>query len=222
MTTRSAPLLLLALGATLQACGPALAEPPQDDALTTAEQHLDDDPDWNDPEDPLPDAGTPVVKQSLAGAMQVAGFTPTSPATWSFAKRVAICQRYAANVAHRYQQAAFHATAQSACWTGKAQELPFWAYQTEEMRRAGFQPSSPSTWTPQRRADICTFPRLAAYRRLQLHTTAALAWNQSSGIQAWCELKQPLMNVDGEKRAPPTPHELATWEFSWWRQAVAP
>lgn len=220
------PLRALAVAAAL-GCAPACEaapEPSSPVAQRGAALAIDDlDPDDPGPTgpslEPVPSADEPKTHaELLAEAMAEVGFTPSDPSTWSATKRTEICQLWANAVARQHGTALAFEPALEACLTGKPADLGMLAYQTLEMRRAGFMPSNPKGWSETYRAEVCEIPFKQYFVSLQGAMTTALASKFAKGVYLWCESYGALSLDYLLEWEPPTGWDYATWEFANWRR----
>lgn len=125
---------------------------------------------------PAPNPHGQVVDEFIA-AKKALGFTNSAPSTWSATKKTEICEMYANELAHFYKTRHALVPAFEACMTGKEADLSMWSYQTVEMLAAGFFPTDPETWSPERRREICEVPFDIAFPALaQVYPTSTATW----------------------------------------------
>jgi hypothetical protein len=144
-------------------------------------------------------------------------FTPSDPGTWSLAKRIEICEIYGNQLKDQSDSVLAFGPGFDACMTGKPQHLGMWAYQSYEMRNAGFMPSDPTQWSLAHRTAVCAVPALQTYKALLDYVTGAQATAWMNAIKTWCTSFGTVEPV-GLNRPPPTGWDYADWEFAWWRK----
>lgn len=179
------------------------------------------DPDDPGPTGPSLEPAGPAPKthaELLAEAMEALGFTPSDPSTWSQAKRAEICQIWATEVARQAGTLLAVDPALQACLTGQPADLGMLAYQTLEMRRAGFVPTDPHGWSDAYRAEVCDVPFDQYSKSLLGAMTGALATKFAKGVFHWCDSYGAATYeylIDWE---PPSGWDYAAWEFANWRR----